>query len=67
MDINLDAETVLTAVSGIGAANYASAEFLSFDLMSEFFANSPEIGAIVFGAAGVVMVTEKFEVTEIID
>lgn len=67
MDIDLNAETIVGAVAGVGAANYAAAEFLSFDVMTEFLSGSPEIGALAFGAAGVVSLTEMFEVTEFFD
>ncbi|AFD04024.1 VP3 [Halogeometricum pleomorphic virus 1] len=67
MDIDLNAETVTMGLASIGAANYATAEFLQFDVMSEFLSGSPELGAIAFGAAGVVSLTEMFDVTEIFD
>lgn len=67
MDLDLNAETIVAAVAGVGAANYATAEFLSFDLMAEFLSSSPEIGALAFGAAGVVSLTEMFDVTEFFD
>ena len=67
MDIDLNAETVTMGLASIGAANYATSEFLQFDVMSEFLSGSPELGAIAFGAAGVVSLTEMFDVTEIFD
>jgi uncharacterized membrane protein YuzA (DUF378 family) len=60
-------ENIVTAVAGVGAANIGAAEFLNFDLMTEVFSGSPEIGAIAFGAAGVLAVTETFEFTELLD
>lgn len=67
MNLDLNAEKAVAAVAGVGAANYASAEFLQFDLMAEFLSGSPELGALAFGAAGVVSLTEMFDVTELFD
>lgn len=67
MNFEATPESILALVSGVGGANYAAAEFFNWDLMTEVLSSSPELGAAVFGAAGVVMVTERLEVTELFD
>ena len=64
---DLNPESIVIGAAGIGSANIAAAEFLDFDLMADVFGSSPEIGAMAFGAVGVLAVTETFEFTELLD
>ena len=60
-------ENIVIGAAGVGSANIAAAEFLDFSIMADVFGSSPEIGAMVFGAVGVLAVTETFEFTELLD
>lgn len=64
-EINKD--TIVASIAAVGSANYALVEWADFDIMSEVFAGSPEIGAAAFGAAGLVSLTERFGFTELLD
>lgn len=64
---DLDADTVVASVAAVGSANWALIEWADFDIMAEFFAGSPEIGAAAFGVAGLVSITERFGFTELFD
>lgn len=64
MNTEINAETVVSAVAGIGAVNWGLQEFASFNIVTELLGSSPELGYGAFAVAGVVVLTERFELTE---
>lgn len=67
MDLDLNGETVVGAVAGLGATNWALAEQFNFNLITELLGGSAELGFLAVGAAGVVTLTELFGVTDFLD
>lgn len=67
MDLDITAENGVVVASGIGAANWGAQEFLDFNLVTEILGSNPEIGYGILALAGVVSVTEKLDVTDLLD
>jgi uncharacterized membrane protein YuzA (DUF378 family) len=67
MEENLNAANVTYGVSALGATTWGTQEVLDFNLVTELLGSSPGIAYMVIGAAGVVSLTEMFDVTDFFD
>lgn len=67
VDLDLDLPTVATVLSGVGASTWLTQQFADFNIITELLGNSPELGYAVVGAAGVVTITDKLGVTEVLN
>lgn len=68
MDIpDFNAKNAVYTVSGVGATNWLADSQFDFNLVTELLGSSPEIGYIAIGAAGVLSLTELFDVTDVLE
>lgn len=63
----INAKNAVYTVSGLGATNWFAQSQFDFNVVTELLGSSPELGYLVIGAAGVVSLTELFEVTDLLE
>ena len=65
---DIDLHTVVNTVAGLGAANWGLQEVAGTNLVTDTLGmGDPAVAYLAIGAAGVVMLTETFEVTDVYD
>ncbi|WP_256545926.1 hypothetical protein [Halobellus inordinatus] len=63
----INAKNTVYTVSGLGASNWFLQSQFDLNLVTELLGSSPEVGYLAVGAAGILSLSELFELTDVLE